>query len=306
MRGRHTSTPARSGPEGVVMSAHRSIVVGVDGSDASLEAVVWGAREAALRNAVLSRVTTVPGRGFAGIPVGMPAAFFEQEEADGRRRLDEAVKYAQNTTWAPEMDTHLCTGPPASELVERSTSAIMVVVGAGRHNALERALLGSVSAAVVTHAHCPVVVVRDLPYLPVLDITGPVVVGVDGSEHSQRAVAVAFEEASLRGVDLLAVHVWSDIEIPIPFHRLESGDTGVQERVVLAESLAGYAEQYPDVYVRSVVAMDRPTRRLREYANGAQLLVVGSRGRGGFTGMLLGSTSRALLHSVSCPMMVAR
>ena len=70
MRGRHTSTPARSGPEGVVMSAHRSIVVGVDGSDASLEAVVWGAREAALRNAVLSLVTTVPGRGFAGIPVG--------------------------------------------------------------------------------------------------------------------------------------------------------------------------------------------------------------------------------------------
>ncbi len=133
-----------------------------------------------------------------------------------------------------------------------------------------------------------------------------IVVGVDGSEHSKRAVAMAFEEASLRGVDLIAVHVWSDVETPIPFHRPGWDETGMQERRVLAESLAGYAEQFPEVYVRSSVAMDRPTRRLREYANGTQLLVVGSRGRGGFTGMLLRSTSRAMLHSVSCPLMVVR
>jgi len=237
----------------------------------------------------------------------MPAAFFEQGEFEGRQQLVDAAAYASSTVWEIEIDTHLCTGPPSEELIKRSESAVMVVVGAGRHNVVERALRGSVSTAVVAHAHAPVVVVQDLPYVSVTDISGPIVVGVDGSEHSQRAIATAFEEASLHGVELIAAHVWSDIEVHAPFRDdVGWGEIENRERAVLSESLAGYAEQFPDVRVRSVVAMDRPARHLREYAVEAQLLVVGRRGRGGFASMLLGSTSRTLLRTVSCPLMVAR
>jgi nucleotide-binding universal stress UspA family protein len=182
-----------------------------------------------------------------------------------------------------------------------------MVVGANKHGLIERAILGSVSAAVVTHAHCPVAVVRGLPHTDVNDISGPVVVGVDGSAHSEPAITMAFEEAALRGVELVATHAWADVDLHAPFPSDNDWSTVVErETALLSESLAGRAEEFPDVKVRPVVVMDDPVRNLREQAEHAQLLMVGSRGRGGFTSMLLGSTSRALVHTVTCPLIVVR
>ncbi|WP_370179571.1 universal stress protein [Rhodococcus wratislaviensis] len=293
------------------MSGHRPIVVGIDGSPSSLQAVAWAAREAALRSSPLSLVTTmfVPGR--YGVPIGVPASFFQDEERDGKDRLERAAQTARAAVpdHHIEIETTVCSGTPTGELLERSADATMLVVGANRQGIVDRAVLGSVSSAVATHASCPVAVIRGEPDRNINDIPGPVVVGVDGSQHSEPAISMAFEEAGLRQSELVAVHAWSDIVLqfsPDGGSEAEWLRDAANETALLSENLAGRAENYPDVKVRTLVVRDRPTRHLREQAENAQLLVVGSRGRGGFSSMLLGSTSRALMHSVVCPLLIVR
>ncbi|MFD7006154.1 universal stress protein [Rhodococcus jostii] len=291
------------------MTVRRPIVVGVDGSESSSQAVAWAAHEAVLRSAPLTLVTTRYVPGAYGAPIGVPASFFEEEELEGKKRLVRAEEVAVRAVpgHTLEVDTAFCMGAPSGELIERSKSALMVVVGANRHGILDRAVPGSVSAAVVTHAHAPVAVVRGLPHTEINDVSGPVVVGVDGSANSEPAISAAFEEAALRQVELVAVHAWSDIDLYAPFPSdVDWAQVESHERAILSESLAGRAEDFPDVQVRPVVIMDQPAQNLREQAERAQLLVVGSRGRGGFASMLLGSTSRALLHTVTCPLLVVR
>ncbi|WP_175427977.1 universal stress protein [Rhodococcus pyridinivorans] len=288
------------------MTAHHPIVAGVDGSRASLQAVAWAAREAERRRLPLSLVTIVSVRNTFGVPIGMPAGFFEQEESEGRDMLLDAAEYARRAVPEGELDieTHLCTDSPSLELVDRSKSASMVVVGAG-DNRFGWERFGSVSRAVVTHTHAPAVVVRKLPHVDVNDISGPVVVGVDGSEHSVRAVSAAFEEASLRGTDVVAVHAWSDLDVRGPFRfRIDWDSVENKERALLSESLAGHGEEFPDVRVHPVVVLDQPSHYLASHAADAQLLVLGRRGRGGFPSLMLGSTTWALLHTVTCPVMV--
>ena len=132
-----------------------------------------------------------------------------------------------------------------------------------------------------------------------------IVVGVDGSPASELAIAIAFDEASWRGVELVAVHAWSDtsmFEFRVPdWSRVRS-----EAEELLAERLAGWQERYPDVDVVRVVECDQPARQLLEQSKSAQLLVVGSHGRGGFTGMLLGSVSTAVVHTARTPVIVAR
>ena len=131
-----------------------------------------------------------------------------------------------------------------------------------------------------------------------------VLVGIDGSPTSERATALAFDEASRRGVDLIALHAWSDVTTEIPY--LDWATVEEEAQRSLAESLAGWRQRYPDVTVHRVVVRDRPARHLIEQAESAQLVVVGSHGRGGLTGMLLGSVGNTLLHSVRIPVIVAR
>jgi nucleotide-binding universal stress UspA family protein len=131
--------------------------------------------------------------------------------------------------------------------------------------------------------------------------TGPVVVGVDGSPLSERAVEFAFEEASARGAELRAVLAWSDW----PIEAVLSLDTYLDEaEELLAQRLAGWQEKYPDVVVTREVHRSRPAKLLLKQAEGAQLVVVGSRGQGGLTGLTMGSTSQALIHHTPCPVAV--
>jgi nucleotide-binding universal stress UspA family protein len=172
-------------------------------------------------------------------------------------------------------------------------------------------LAGSTAVSLAAHAHCPVAVIRTPGPDQPSSAGGPVVAGVDGSPTSDAVLQIAFDQASVRGADLVAVHTWtefsSDSEYAYAHQFIVDWDAiDTREQELLAERMAGWQERYPDVAVRRVVSRDRPVRCLLEQAADARLLVIGSRGRGGFTGMLLGSTSQALIYHAPCPLIVTR
>lgn len=284
------------------------IAVGVDGSPSARDAVRWAAREAVMRGAPLLLLSSVSVGGIVG--VGIPASFFDELREAGERVVAEAVMLAQAED--PEgklaVRTELSSRTAVEALLEHSRSAHMVVLGTRGLGEATRGLVGSVTSAVARHAHCPVAVITGLPRPGERDLEGPIVVGVDGSANSEPAVALAFEEASLRGAPLVAIHAWSDRDLSAIFagKTLPWGARETAEQAVLAESLAGWREKYPDVVVHQIVVQDRPARNLIMRGGGARLIVVGSRGRGGFKGMLLGSTSAAVLHTATCPLLIVR
>lgn len=284
------------------------IVVGVDGSAASRVAVDWAARDAGMRRAPLTLVYVLPSAAVQSwIQVPLPAAFYEDEEQEAARILADAravVDAATVDTPLPAVTDRVVSGQAVQVLAELSDDADMIVVGSRGVGKWERRLLGSVSSGVVHHARCPVAVIRDEDPLIPHPAQAPVVVGIDGSPASERATAIAFDEASRRGVDVVAVHTWSDAGYELP----DMGWTEVQpeEDMLLAERLAGWQERYPDVTVRRVVCRDQPARRLLEEGERAQLVVVGSHGRGGFAGMLLGSVGSQVVQSARTPVIVAR
>jgi nucleotide-binding universal stress UspA family protein len=281
------------------------IVVGVDGSAASDAAVFWAAREATMRNVPLHLVhmlkTFVPT--FPQIP--MPSGVAEWQDDDGRKVLELAVKIAKDTVSTDHqvaITSEVKGSPPVPTLVEMSEEAEMIVVGSNGRGAAARVLLGSVSSGVVHGAKCPVAVIRaEASYLPRSD-RAPVLVGIDCSPASELALAMAFDEASFRGVELTALHAWSDIAV----YQIPWVDWKDEAERNLAEYLGGWRERYPDVQVKRVIALDHPGRALIEESESAQLVVVGSHGRGGVAGMLLGSVSNAVVHAVHAPVIVAR
>jgi nucleotide-binding universal stress UspA family protein len=165
-------------------------------------------------------------------------------------------------------------------------------------------LLGSVSSALLRHAQCPVAVIHEDPPMAGAG-QAPVVVGIDGSPASELATAIAFDEASRRHVSLVAVHAWSDLDVS-EWPELDWPATQSMAEEVLSERLAGRQEQYPDVEVIRVVVQAQPARRLVEESERAQLVVVGSRGRGGFAGMLVGSVGETVAQMARVPVIVAR
>ncbi|MFH5210037.1 universal stress protein [Antrihabitans sp. NCIMB 15449] len=286
------------------MAHNAPIIVGVDGSPSSNEAVRWAAQEATRQHAPLLLVLADV------IPLGyLPGNGFYQTEIDkqamaGRATLAEAKLLAEGTASSVDVQTEFVTGSAIQTLLDRSKDARMLAVGSRGLGAFRSSLLGSVSTALAMHAHCPVAVIRDARVGATPD-AGSVVVGIDGSATSVHAIGIAFDQASKRGVELVAVHAWMDTS-QFALEGVDGQSAEDTEAAVFSESLAGWHDQYPDVGVRRVLVKDRPVRQLLEESATAQVLVVGSHGRGGFTGMLLGSTSRALLHTAECPIIVAR
>ncbi|OBJ51051.1 universal stress protein [Mycobacterium asiaticum] len=283
------------------------VLVGVDGSAESARAVAWAAREAALRHVPLNLLHAV-----TPVVVGWPVGRLYEEMPDWQKdnaerviaQAREAAATALGGSDTTPVHDETVYANAVSTLIEASAEAQMVVVGSQGLGALGRMLLGSVSSSLAQHANCPVAVIHSADGAEP-DPAAPVLVGIDGSPVSEAATAFAFDEASRRGVDLVALHAWSDVGV-FPVLGMDWHDRESEGQEVLAERLAGWQERYPDVHVQRSLVCDTPAKWLLDAAERAQLVVVGSRGRGGFDAMLLGSVSSVVVHSAKIPVVVVR
>ncbi len=283
------------------------VLVCVDGSAASDTAVAWGTREAIMRGLPVTLMHAVPPV-IVGWPVGQLYAAMPEWQQDEALQVVERARKTLIASLAgsepPEIHTRTVYSSVVPALIEASKDAWMVVAGSQGLGALGRLVLGSVTAGLVHHAHGPVAVTHsDDGAAP--DAGAPVLLGIDGSPASEAATVLAFDEASRRGVELLALHVWSDVGV-FPVLGMDWHDRENEGQEILAERLAGRQEQYPDVHVQRLLYCDKPAQWLLKESERAQLVVVGSRGRGGFPGMLLGSVSSAVVQSAKVPVIVVR
>lgn len=291
------------------------ILVAVDGSAESDAAVRWAAREAAMRDAAVTLMHVIAPAMVSWPARPLEASFNNWQEENAQQVIERAQKTLHASLGDAEPSavraavqhgavTATQHGGVAATIIGASAEAQMVVVGSRGVGSLARVALGSVSRNVVQHAQCPVAVIHaDEGTTP--DVTSPVLLGIDGSPASEAATALAFDEASRRGVDLVAVHAWHNLGCyPVVGMYWESWEE--EGHQVLAQHLAGWREQYPDVNVRRRVVCDQPARWLIDVSAEAQLVVVGSHGRGGFKGMLLGSVSTAVAERAKVPVIVVR
>jgi len=290
-----------------------AILVGVDGSAAALRAVRWAARDAALRNVPLTLVHVVDAPLPEWFEVAALAGFRQSQERRPHDFIESAIKVAEESTGecAPvQIDSKVFHSATVPTLVRLSTQVEMVVVGYRGHGGVSaRSFLGSVSSALVYHAHCPVAVIHDDEAMIANAAPAPVLVGIDGSPASEAATAIAFEEASRRGVGLMALHAWTDPRVSGSKGTVQDSKWDAQlseEEETLAERLAGWHERYPDVGVRRRIEIGDPARWLIQASERAQLIVVGSHGCGWFRGKLLGSVGAAVVNRAKIPVIVAR
>ncbi|MGC7096476.1 universal stress protein [Amycolatopsis lurida] len=288
-------------------TGNQPVLVAVDGSESALDATRWAAEEAARLHAPLLVVTAygLEDVSFAA-PLYPPTEWVDAQKEAAERVVATALAAAKEIEPAVSAETRVSPLGSVAALRELSGEARLLVLGEPR-GAVSGLVVGSTSIPVLTAADCPVVVVRGRDGgRP----EGPVVVGVDGSTNSEAAIAQAFAAASVRQVPLVAVHTWHDGDSEVLFSRsrveFDWEPVNDAEQRVLAERLAGWREQYPDVTVQQVVQQDKPRHRLLEWSAKACLVVVGTRGRGGFAGLVLGSTSQALAHHADCPVLVVR
>jgi len=291
------------------MSTHQitegSVVAGVDGSPSSELALRWAVDEARRTRQQLHVVHALETE----VVLSDRQPLGTREDPAGSDPVVTAAVEAVRR-FAPEMQTtpHSVTGFAPTTLIAASKVAGIVVLGSHGRSALPSALIGSVSQQVAIHASCPVVVVRENN--PDSAASGQVVVGVDGSEASQPAIGYAFAYAASTGRSIVAVHTWwweplEGTSLGEPWMG-DWTEIASQEATVVSESLAGWADRYPDVPVRSHIVRGDPVVELLDQSAGASLLVVGSRGRGGFIGLLLGSVSRRVLKRATVPVAVVR
>lgn len=283
---------------------HPDIVVGSDGSEQSRTAVRWAAAEARLHGVPLKILTAYtwngPAEAFDGV-AELPDVIAQQFDQMA------AAAAAEARTCEPgiEVSGAAVIGDPISILLDAARSAAMLVVGNRGRGGFASLLLGSVSQQVVTHATCPVVIVRggrrETP-------SGPITVGVDGSASAQRALALGFDQAQRRGCGLLAVRSY-----PVPTPPYEMGmpplpyDPDAASRDAardLEATLAPWRDKYPAVRVKTLIGPGSPAKNLIDVSREATLLIVGSRGHGALVGSLLGSVGQQLLHHADCPVMI--
>jgi nucleotide-binding universal stress UspA family protein len=289
-------------------NARLGIVVGVDESPAAKIAVQWAARDAELRKIPLTLVHAISPEIATRPNVRLPAGLARWQRDRGRRLVDDAFKVVEEVCQRggpAEVHNEVLPSAAVPTLVDLSKDAELVVAGSLGSGRWPGRLLGSVSSGLLRYAHCPVAIVHDEDPLRSHPSQAPVLVGIDGSSASESATAIAFDEASRRNVGLIAVHAWNDAHVS-EWPGINWSATELIAYEVTAERLAGWQERYPDVPVHRIVVCDQPARQLVRRAEDAQLVVVGSRGRGGFAGMLVGSVSETVAQMARVPVIVAR
>ena len=283
------------------------IVVGVDGSDDALRAGRWAAAVAQKTDSPLHIVHTRPysGHNPSGAVAAVRAADLAALQASGPEAILGAAEDALRADYRDLTVTTTNVPAPADEaLVELSRTAKLIVLGSDRVSVGAAILVGSTTVAVAARSTCPVVAFRG----DVTALTGqPIVLGVDGDEGSRTAIATAFGLADRFGVDIVAVHAWSTRRSPgdvtLPF-MVDWVAVEEQQREYLSAAIAPMAKLYPRVGVTSVVESGKPSHAILRQLSDAQLVVVGSRGRGVLAGALLGSTGLNLLHHSPIPTMI--
>jgi nucleotide-binding universal stress UspA family protein len=283
-----------------------AVVVGVDGSESALRAVRLAAGEATRRHRPLRVVhgfiwplLRVPG----GAPAGGPPGGGLRHQAE--EIIAAAVREAEAAAPGLRISGEIIDGEASAALLGEAPSATMIVLGDRGLGGFTALVVGSVAIQVASYADCPVLVARGADRA-----AGPVVVAVDGSALSRAAVEFAAEAAALRNARLHAVHAYThpasggpgDMQ-PLVY---EEGQLRGEEDRVLAESLTGLGERWPEVPLTREVVHGRPVRVLTEASRTAQLMVVGGQGRGELSGLLLGSVSQGVLHHADCPVAVVR
>ncbi|WP_327002169.1 universal stress protein [Dactylosporangium sp. NBC_01737] len=273
------------------------IVVGYDGSDESRRAVDWAADEAERTGAPLQIVHAYQ----TSWPAGSYYRPTAQEEQAARGRAEQLAADAVagvrgRGTGVDAVATVVHAAPAATLLDLGGSGSRLLVVGNRGNGGITNLLMGSVSQQVATHARVPVAVVRGHAAA-----AGPVVVGVDGSPATDAALGLAFDAAAARGTHVVAIRAYVP---PAPSVLPLSGVEAV-EREMLEASLAGWQDKYPAVRLEARLAVGRVAKVLVGVSHTAQLVVVGSRGHGGFTGLLLGSVGQQLLHHAECPVLIA-
>jgi nucleotide-binding universal stress UspA family protein len=286
-----------------------TVLVGVDGSDAALRAVCWAAAEAKRRQLPLRLVHAFawiaepdfPGTRAAG------ESYRDMLLEQARDYLRSAATAATGAHPGITVQQQLIVGHPAEVLAAEARRATVLVLGSRGLSRIDDLLVGSTAAAMVVHAACPVVVVRGAEVDTAAARTRPVALGVDDSTTSEAAIGFAFEAAASRGVPLLAVHGYAEPMGGLTMDWLLDWDVIADiELEQLAAHLAGWIEKYPEVAVEQIPARDRAAHKLLALSETSQLVVVGSRGRGRLTGLLLGSVGNTLMHKAACPVAVVR
>jgi nucleotide-binding universal stress UspA family protein len=277
------------------------VVVGVDGTNAALNAVRWAAAEAILRRLPLRILHAA-----AYADLSNPAGRSSPEAARARAILARGFTVARREQPRLAVSTELVGAGPTRALDKASATADLLVLGVSGTGGLDEMVLDSVALGVSGQGQCPVVVVRTAQRRdagPVENL--PVVVGV-GADLDDSAIGWAFETARLRGARLVAVHAVSRSESRRRSRSSSSADREAESSMLDAARFEPWRVRYPEVELGIDVSIEHPADALVEWSTRSQLVVVGTRGRGPAARALLGSTSRALLRHSACPVAVIR
>ncbi len=287
------------------------VVVGVDVPETSGDAVKWAARTAQVHGVPLTMVHAVEG--VAGLPTGVVGAEdtttrdLLQATTEAETTLDHAVAAVREEFPDLAVNPVEIVGDNVKSLLAHQEDALLVV-GTGRRNSLSELILGSTSLGVAMHASSPVAVVP--PGSSGQEVRGVISVAVDGSADSAVAARIACQEARVRGAKVVAINTWG-LEVVDGFVVTESDQeqfAAIQQRQadLVERTLAGARRDYPDVEIEVQVVHGRVIATLVDWAARSDLLVMGSRGLGGFSGKLLGSVSQRVLRQSTCPVMIAK
>jgi len=276
-------------------------IIGVDGSEQSRAALDWGLARAT-RNGASVELLHVADDSFLSESV----AFLSEAQVCSERMLAAECDYAASTGFSGEISGTAVVGHPIAEVEEASKRADLVILGAHAGSKLAGSFFGTRAVKIAAVAHCPVAVV---PLETEGSVKPGVVVGVDGSDASQQAIAFAADEASRRSVPLTAVYAWMPpltpgLEYLWSEELVETQRSAVEEAIAIGT--AGLSERYPDLAIERKIVQSPPVAALLLAAEEADTIVVGSRGRGGIQRLLLGSVSHGILQALPRTTIVTR